>query len=87
LQLFIIFGYKNRVRQMRIAVFSILIMLGFFAAAWFFVHLSLKELGGEGGYSFDIPLAFPIVAAILNYLAIRAIGKDEALVRSVDRIR
>ncbi|MDA3818016.1 MAG: DUF4293 domain-containing protein [Prolixibacteraceae bacterium] len=87
LQLLIIFGYKNRVRQMRMAVFNILIMLGFLAAAWFFVHLSLKELGGEGGYSFKIPLAFPIVAAILNYLAIRAIGKDEALVRSVDRIR
>ena len=87
LQLLIIFGYKNRVRQMRMAVFNILIMIGFIAVAWFFVHSSIKELGGEGGYSFNIALAFPIVAAILNYLAIRAIGKDEALVRSIDRIR
>ncbi|MBN1769588.1 MAG: DUF4293 domain-containing protein [Prolixibacteraceae bacterium] len=90
LQLIIVFGFKNRVRQMRIAVFNILIMLGFFAVVWFFVHLSLKELVGESKYSFysfKIPLAFPIVAAILNYLAIRAIGKDEALVRSIDRIR
>lgn len=87
LQLLIVFGFKNRVRQMRMAVFNILIMIGFLAVAWFFVHSSIKELGGEGGYSFNIALAFPIVAAILNYLAIRAIGKDEALVRSIDRIR
>lgn len=90
LQLLIIFGYKNRVRQMRMAVFNILIMLGFLAVVWLFVYLSLKELVGESKfsfYSFEIPLAFPIVAAILNYLAIRAIGKDEALVRSIDRIR
>jgi hypothetical protein len=28
-----------------------------------------------------------LVAIILDYLAIRAIGKDEALIRSIDRIR
>ena len=37
--------------------------------------------------AFKIPIAFPVVAIILDYLAIRAIGKDEALIRSLNRIR
>jgi len=31
--------------------------------------------------------ALPLVCMILNYLAIGSIGKDEALVKSADRIR
>ena len=40
-------------------------------------------------YTKQILLAFalPLVNIILTYLAIRAIGKDEALVRSLDRLR
>ena len=44
-----------------------------------------KEL--DGIVSYEITAIFPFVAAILTYLAIRAIGKDEALIRSMDRIR
>ena len=32
-------------------------------------------------------LAFPLINLILDYLAIRNIGADEALVRSLDRLR
>lgn len=31
--------------------------------------------------------AFPLVAALLTYLALRRIASDEALVRSMDRLR
>ncbi len=34
-----------------------------------------------------MPFALPFINIILTYLAIRAIGKDEALVRSLDRLR
>ena len=34
-----------------------------------------------------IAIIFPLVAIILDYLALRAIFKDEMLVRSLDRIR
>ena len=37
--------------------------------------------------SFKFALSFPLVSLILNYLAIRNIGADEALVRSLDRLR
>lgn len=86
IQLFIIFGYKNRIRQMRFSTFSILLMVGLFGVGYVFVYSSLKTIG-DGTYLFKMAMVFPIVAIILNYLAIRAIGKDEALVRSIDRIR
>lgn len=86
LQIVVIFSFKNRIRQMRLATFNLLLMLGILGVSWFFVHSAMKTLG-EGVYQFRLPMSFPIIGAILNYLAIRAIGKDEALVRSVDRIR
>jgi intracellular septation protein A len=78
-----LFMYKKRIRQMRILVFAILLMLGLFGMFYFFTYYSFS--GAE--ISFKITVVFPLVAIILDYLAIRNIGKDEALVRSIDRIR
>jgi hypothetical protein len=50
---------------------------------FFFTYYSFSE----AQISFKISILFPIVAIILDYLAIRGIGKDEALIRSIDRIR
>lgn len=68
---------------MRILVFAILLMLGLFGMFYFFTYYSFK--GAD--VSFNIAVVFPLIAIILDYLAIRNIGKDEALVRSIDRIR
>jgi protein-S-isoprenylcysteine O-methyltransferase Ste14 len=78
-----ILNYKNRIRQIRIIVFTILLMLGLFGMFFFFTYYSFSE----AQISFKISILFPVVAIILDYLAIRAIGKDEALIRSIDRIR
>jgi hypothetical protein len=80
---FAILSYKNRIRQMRVIVFTILIMLGLFGMFFFFTYYSFS--GAK--VSFNIGMVFPLVAIILDYLAIRSIGKDEALIRSIDRIR
>ncbi|MFA5330100.1 MAG: DUF4293 domain-containing protein [Prolixibacteraceae bacterium] len=80
---FAILSYKNRVRQIRVIVFTILIMLGLFGLFFFFTMYSFKD----AQLSYKVSMVFPIVAIILDYLAIRAIGKDEALIRSIDRIR
>ena len=78
-----ILSFKNRIRQIRLIVFSILLMLGLFGMFFFFTYYSFS--GAQ--ISFKISLVFPLVSIILDYLAIRAIGKDEALIRSIDRIR
>jgi len=79
----VILSYKNRVRQIRLLVFSILLMIGLFGLFFFFTYYSFS--GAQ--VSFKISILFPVIAIILDYLAIRAIGKDEALIRSIDRIR
>lgn len=78
-----ILNYKKRIRQIRLIVFSILLMLGLFGVFFFFTYYSFND----AQISFKISIVFPLVAIILDYLAIRAIGKDEALIRSIDRIR
>jgi len=83
LHLVIIFSYKKRIMQMRMTVFTIILLLGMFAAILFFAYTSFDN----AKVAFKIPVAFPLAAAILDFLAIRAIGKDEALIRSLNRIR
>lgn len=83
LHLFVIFKYKKRILQIRILVFTMVLMLGLFGMFFYFVYAGFTD----AKVAFKIPVVFPIVAIILDYLAIRAIGKDEALVRSLNRIR
>lgn len=86
LQIVVIYTYKKRSKQIRIALVNIFLMLGFMVVCWLFVMSSAKLLGG-GIYSLKIAFAFPLVSILFNYLAIKAIQRDEALVKSIDRIR
>jgi hypothetical protein len=83
LQFIVIFLYKKRILQIRILVFCSVLLLGLFGLFFYFTYAGFT--GAK--VAFKIPVVFPIVAVILNYLAIRAIGKDEALIRSLNRIR
>lgn len=83
LHLVIIFMYKKRIRQIRFLVFTLILLLGLFGMFFLFTYAAFDDIK----VAFKIPMAFPIVAIILDYLAIRAIGKDEALIRSINRIR
>ncbi|MEG1544426.1 MAG: DUF4293 domain-containing protein [Tannerellaceae bacterium] len=81
-----IFLFRKRILQMRICVFNALLMLGFYGLFAFFVW-TLKGQLGEAHVSVKIALSFPLINLILDYLAIRSIGADEALVRSLERLR
>ena len=81
-----IFLYRRRVTQMRINFFNMLLMLGYVGLVYFYVQDFSKSLEAEL-VRYKVFDAFPFVGAIFSYLAIRAIGKDEALIRSIDRIR
>ncbi len=78
-----IFLYKKRILQIRVLGFSIILLLGLFGLFFYFTYASFEEVK----VAFKVGVSFPIVAVILDWLAIRAIGKDEALVRSLNRIR
>lgn len=83
MHLVVIFLYKKRILQIRILVFTIILLLGLFGLIFYFTYS-----GFEGAkVAFKVPVAFPMVAIVLDWLAIRSIGKDEALIRSLNRIR
>ncbi len=81
-----VFLYKKRVLQMRISVFNTVVMLCFYG----YLAFLFSGIAPESGLVFDkigIGIIMPLIAMILTYLAIRNIAADEALVRSLNRLR
>ena len=68
-------------------MFNALLMLGFYGFYAFLLFSIKGELGDELSVTGKIALAFPFISIVLDYLAIRNIGADEALVRSLERLR
>lgn len=80
-----IFLYKKRILQIRLTIFNMVCLLGVVGLIYYSINSQVKELDAIAAY--HLVNVFPLVALVLNYLAIRKIGQDEALIRSVDRIR
>lgn len=80
-----IFLYKRRVLQIRLCVLNILLLIGLEGMLYYLTHAASNQLGANTSYS--LIMVFPVIAAILTYLALRGIAKDEVLVRSMDRLR
>lgn len=81
-----IFLFKKRILQMRLNSFNIILFL-FVYAVVFGYFFFLKDELNITDYSLGISSLFPVVNIVLTYLAIRAIGADEAMVKSLDRLR
>ena len=81
-----IFLYKNRILQIRLSIFNIVLMIGFYLYLGFIMYkvypvenLEFSKVG--------FGAIMPIVSIMLTILAIRKIGADEALIRSLNRLR
>ena len=84
-----IFLFKNRQLQIRLCAVELVLLLGSIVFMAIYYYLSNRmfaqlEFHAQG---FRIAIIFPLIAIILDYLAMRAIFHDEMLVRSLDRIR
>jgi hypothetical protein len=84
-----IFLYKNRMLQIRLCAVELVLLLGaqIFMALYYYLGNRMFEQLEFHTQGIRIAIIFPLVAIILDYLALRAIFKDEMLVRSLDRIR
>lgn len=80
-----IFLYKNRVLQLRMTTFNTILLVGYYIT--FLVFLFNIKGNLQASFQINWALCLPLVSIILNYLAIRAIGKDEILVKAADRLR
>ncbi|WP_026968618.1 DUF4293 domain-containing protein [Algoriphagus terrigena] len=87
LALISIFQYRSRGRQMMINMVNSLLMVGLVATVFLTTNGVNQEIASEVAGSYQIGFWAILVAMVCNMLANRFIRKDEALVRSVDRIR
>ena len=84
LSIALIFLYKNRVLQYKLA--NLLMVINVFIVGLFFI-LSYIKVAGPEAISYEIGSFLPLFSAVFAYLAAHFIKKDEQLVRSADRIR
>lgn len=85
--LFSIFKYKNRMTQVKLnALFSLISAITIVGVVYYSLKGNALMLPEKQG-TFLMGFYLPIVAMFNNFLANRFIRKDEALVRSADRIR
>ena len=84
--LLIIFIYKWRILQIRFSIFNIFVILGYYGLIAFYI-LKRNPEAHSVLENMSIGMITPFIAIIFTYLAIRKIGADEALIRSLNRIR
>ena len=85
LALIAIFLYKKRSLQMRITILVLLLSLGTLMLGAFYVLMFDRKI--DVNIIWKVKVLFPLISAILTWLAYRAILKDELRVRSYDRLR
>lgn len=88
LPLVAVFLYKNRPFQIRLGRIAIVLMATIVAQNIINtedIYKQLQALQFEKNYS--IGFILPVISIILTALGIRGVRKDEALVKSMDRIR
>ena len=78
-----IFLYKKRMLQIRLSLFNMILLIGYYITLAVFVYMLKEDSSFVPAWS----VCLPFISIILNWLAIRAIGKDEALVRSLNSLR
>ena len=85
--------FRKRMRQLRLTILSSLFLVGYIVVyalfAYFYkenIDLTLSTVDTSMFHVRFVTL-FPVLSLILNIMAIHGIRKDEALVRSLDRLR
>lgn len=73
--------FKNRILQIRLCNMNSLLLIGFQ------ILLAVKFFTKEDGMIFSVTAVFPIVAAILSFIAMRYVARDEAMVIAASHLR
>ncbi len=84
-----IFLYKRRLIQIRLCIVEMVLLVGMELYVVFYLYKVWKTISVQASHQlvFSVVDLFPLISLVLVYLAFRAIARDEALVRSMDRIR
>ena len=85
LALITVFLFKNRKLQIKLIYINIACVVMYYASARAYVLVAAQRL--QADWTLHFTNAIPLVCLILLVLAVSAIKKDEALVKSLDRLR
>ncbi|HCQ28728.1 MAG TPA: hypothetical protein DIU39_00475 [Flavobacteriales bacterium] len=83
----IIFMYKNRPLQVKLGQLNLLLLAAVITIVFLDLDKYAKTFGENVEPSYTLLMVLPILSLIANYLGIRFVKKDEALVRAADRLR
>ena len=78
-----IFLFKKRMLQIRLTIFSSVVLVGYYLALVAYIFMLAENTSFTPSWTICLPFS----GIILNWLAIRGIGADEALVKAYDRLR
>ncbi|MGN0201605.1 MAG: DUF4293 family protein [Candidatus Cryptobacteroides sp.] len=81
LQVLALFTFNQRVFQLRTATLSAIVLLAF--QIWLAVDFATCS----DGLVYRVSAVFPVCAAILDFIAVRYIIRDQLLVESITRLR
>ncbi|MBO5960485.1 MAG: DUF4293 domain-containing protein [Paludibacteraceae bacterium] len=83
--------FKKRVLQMRLCVFNVVVMVGYYLLYMYYYWLVKQHVTVDPEMvrmgAMTLGSAFPLVEMNLTIMAMRRIWKDEVLVRSLNRLR
>ena len=80
-----VFLYKKRSIQMRLTMLVLLLSVGTIILGAFYILMFDRKI--DVTVVWKVRAVFPLVSAILAWLAYRGIMKDDLIVRSYDRLR
>ena len=78
-----IFLFKKRMLQIRLTIFSSVVLIGYYLTLAALIFMTAEDTSFTPSWT----ICLPFIGIILNWLAIRGIGADEALVKAYDRLR
>lgn len=78
-----IFLFKKRMLQIRLTIFSSVVLIGYYLALAAYIFMLAENTSFTPSWT----ICLPFIGIVLNWLAIRGIGADEALVKAYDRLR
>ena len=85
LALITVFLFKNRKLQIKLVYINIACVVMYYASAAAYILVAAQRL--QADWTLHFAVVIPLVCLILLVLAVSAIKKDEALVKSLDRLR
>lgn len=85
LSLLTILLFKKRILQIRLIIITVVLLAGYYGLLFIYLWQFGKVLDAK--MYVEVIASFPLISIVLEILAMRAIGRDEALVRSLNRIR